>query len=143
MSAEADGARPGFRWWDGICGVEPPPAAFLARQPFHPWLVVAVTCIGAFIGQLDASIVQLALPELKSAFDVSVNEVRWVAVAYLLAYAASLPIFGRVCQMYGRQLLYLIGFTLFAVASLLSGFAADLVLLLPFRILQGIGATLL
>jgi EmrB/QacA subfamily drug resistance transporter len=143
MSAEADDAPPTFRWWDVIRGVEPPPAAFLARQPFHPWLVVAVTCIGAFIGQLDASIVQLALPALKSAFDVSVNEVRWVAVAYLLAYAASLPIFGRVCEMYGRKLLYLIGFTLFTVASLLCGFAPDLVWLVAFRILQGIGGAML
>ena len=63
MSVGADKAP--FHWWDVIRGGEPPPAAFLARHPFHPWLVVGVTCIGAFIGQLDASIVQLALPALK------------------------------------------------------------------------------
>jgi len=45
-------------------GVEPPPAAFIARQPCYPWVAVAVTCIGTFIAQLDASIVQLALPTL-------------------------------------------------------------------------------
>ena len=42
------------RWQIG----EPPPAATLARQPYYEWLIVGVTCIGAFIGQLDASIVQ-------------------------------------------------------------------------------------
>ena len=79
MSAGADNAAPAFRWWHVIRGVEPPPAALIARLSFYPWVAVAVTCIGTFIAQLDASIVQLALPALKSAFDVSVNEVRWVA----------------------------------------------------------------
>ena len=64
--------------------LEPAPLEFLSRQSFHPWLVVGVTCIGAFIGQVDASIVQLALPTLQQTFKVSVNEVRWVAIAYLL-----------------------------------------------------------
>jgi hypothetical protein len=43
---------------------EPSPLAILERQPLHPWLVVGVCCISAFIGQLNASIVQLALPAL-------------------------------------------------------------------------------
>jgi hypothetical protein len=54
-------------------------------------IVLGVTYIGAFIGQLDASIVQLALPTLKQAFGVPVNEVRWIAIAYLLAFASCLP----------------------------------------------------
>jgi EmrB/QacA subfamily drug resistance transporter len=140
MSTGADNAAPTFRWWHVIRGVEPPPAALIARLSFYPWVAVAVTCIGTFIAQLDASIVQLALPALKSAFDVSVNEVRWVAVAYLLAYAAFLPVFGRVCEMYGRKLLFLMGFAVFAVASLLCGFASNLVWLVVFRTLQGMGA---
>src|SRR3981189_783121 len=135
MSAGADDPPPTFRWWHVLRGVEPPPAAFLARQRFYPWVAVAVTCIGTFIAQLEASIVQLALPTLKQAFDVSVNEVRWVAVAYLLAYAAFLPVFGRVAEMYGRKLFFLIGFAVFAIASLLCGFAPDLVWLVAFRIL--------
>jgi hypothetical protein len=45
-------------------GWEPVPAAVFMRRPAYPWLVVAVGCIGAFIGQVDASIVQLALPAL-------------------------------------------------------------------------------
>lgn len=143
MSTGADNAGPTFRWWHVIRGVEPPPAALIARLPFYPWVAVAVTCIGTFIAQLDASIVQLALPALKSAFDVSVNEVRWVAVTYLLAYAALLPVFGRVCEMYGRKLLFLMGFAVFTVASLLCGFASDLVWLVVFRTLQGIGGAML
>lgn len=122
---------------------EPAPLEFLNRQSFHPWLVVGVTCIGAFIGQVDASIVQLALPTLQQTFKASVNEVRWVAIAYLLAFAASLPVFARLCEMLGRKLLYLVGFALFGVASLLSGLAQDLPTLIAFRTLQGIGGSLL
>ena len=122
---------------------EPAPAAFLVRQSAHPWLVVAVTCISAFIGQLDASIVQLALPALKVTFNSTINEVRWVAVAYLLAFASCLPIFSRLCDMHGRKALYLAGFALFTLASLLCGFATDLPSLVAFRVLQGIGGALL
>ena len=123
--------------------LEPRPLASLTRQSFHPWLVVGVTCIGAFMGQLDASIVQLARPTLQETFKASVNEVRWVAIAYLLAYAACLPVFSRICEMVGRKLLYLVGFALFGIASLLCGLAQDLPLLIAFRALQGIGGSLL
>jgi EmrB/QacA subfamily drug resistance transporter len=123
--------------------LEPPPLRSLENRSFHPWLVVGVTCIGAFIGQLDASIVQLALPTLTQAFDVSVSEVRWVAIAYLLAFAGSLGVFGRVCEMLGRKSLYLAGFFLFTAASLLCGWAEDLNWLILLRALQGIGGGLL
>lgn len=122
---------------------EPAPLAALSRQSLHPWLVVGVTCVGAFIGQLDASIVQLALPALQQVFTVSVNEVRWVAIAYLLAYAACLPVFARLCEMFGRKLLYLAGFALFGIASLLCGLAEDLPTLVACRVLQGMGGSLL
>ena len=92
---------------------EPPRLGLLHHLAIHPWLIVGVTCIGAFAGQLDASIVQLALPALTQAFGASVNEVRWVATAYLLAFAGSLGMFGRVCEMIGRKLPYLVGFALF------------------------------
>ena len=122
---------------------EPAPASFLLRHRAHPWLVVAVTCTSAFIGQLDASIVQLALPALKVTFNSTIDEVRWVAVAYLLAFASCLPVFSRLCDMHGRKALYLAGFGLFTLASLLCGLATDLPSLVAFRVLQGIGGALL
>jgi EmrB/QacA subfamily drug resistance transporter len=143
MSAGANDAPPTFRWWYVIRGVEPPPAAFLTRRPFHPWLIVIVSCISGFMGQLDASIVQLTLPALKSALDTSVTDVRWVAIAYLLTYAACLPVFGRVSEMRGRKILFLMGFALFTLATLLCGLAPDLASLVAFRVLQGIGGAML
>jgi len=113
------------------------------RNPPSHWPIVGVACIGAFIGQLDASIVQLALPALKDAFGVTVDEVRWVAIAYLLAFAACLPVFGRVCEILGRKLFYVAGFALFSISSMLCGWATDLEWLIVFRTLQGIGGSLL
>ena len=63
MSAEDLGSAPAFRVSDLIRhGAEPPPVALFTRWRSYPWLIVGVTCIGAFMGQVDASIVQLALP---------------------------------------------------------------------------------
>jgi hypothetical protein len=61
---------------------EPLPVAALTRLAAYPGLVVCVACIGAFAGQVDASIVQLGLPTLEHTFDAPLNEVSWVAVAY-------------------------------------------------------------
>ncbi len=134
----------GFRPADVLRhGAEPPPLERIARLPWYPWLIIGITCIGAFIGQLDASIVQLALPTLGTVFKAALETVSWVALAYLLAFAAFLPIFGRLCEMFGRKLLYLCGYLLFTLASALCGFAPNLAWLVVFRVLQGIGGALL
>jgi EmrB/QacA subfamily drug resistance transporter len=127
----------------GRLSSEPPPLAYFTRQPWHPWLIVALVSTGAFIGQLDATIVQLALPTLGKTFDASLGAVSWVALAYLVAFASFLPIFGRLCEMFGRKSLYLAGYALFIAASALCGLAPDLPWLIVFRVLQGIGGSLL
>jgi len=122
---------------------EPAPLSSFAKLSFYPWLVVCITCIGAFIGQLDASIVQLALPALERNFHATLASVSWVAIAYLLAYAATLPVFARMSEMFGRKLLYIAGYALFTGASLLCGLVFDVRLLIIFRLLQGIGGGML
>jgi EmrB/QacA subfamily drug resistance transporter len=143
MSAEDLGPAPAFRLSDLIRhGAEPPPVALFTRWRSYPWLIVGVACIGGFMGQVDASIVQLALPTLGRVFDSTLENVSWVALAYLLGVAAFLPIFGQLCQMFGRKLLYIIGFVVFTGASALCGFAPDLPTLVAFRFLQGVGGAM-
>jgi EmrB/QacA subfamily drug resistance transporter len=143
MSAEDLGPAPAFRVSDLIRhGAEPPPVALFTRWRSYPWLIVGVCCIGGFMGQVDASIVQLALPTLGHVFDSTLESVSWVALAYLLGVAAFLPIFGQLCQMFGRKLLYIIGFVVFTGASALCGFAPDLPTLVAFRFLQGVGGAM-
>jgi len=123
--------------------VEPASASSLEAKPWHSWLVVALVCIGAFVGQLDATIVQLALPTLGRAFDAPLQEVSWIALSYLLAFASFLPIFGRLCEMFGRKTLYIAGYAIFITASALCGLADTFEQLLVFRFLQGMGGSLL
>jgi EmrB/QacA subfamily drug resistance transporter len=122
---------------------EPSPLPFFERLPSYPWLVVAAVCIGAFMGQADASIVQLAMPAFEDAFDASLDAVSWVAIAYVLAYASFLPAFARLADIAGRKTLYLVGFALFGLASALCALAPDLPSLIGFRVLLGIGGAML
>ncbi len=107
------------------------------------WLTVGIVCIGAFMGQVDASITQLVLPDLERAFGASVRAVSWVAIAYLLVVAATLPVFGRLGDMLGRKRLYCTGFVVFIAGSALCGLAPNLGLLIAARVVQGLGATLI
>jgi MFS family permease len=122
---------------------EPAPAQFFARRAAYAWFVVGTVCIGAFVGQVDASIVQLAMPSFEDAFDAPLDAVSWVAVAYVLAFAAVLPAFARLAEIGGRKTLYLCGFALFGLFSALCGLAPSLPLLIAFRVLQGIGGSML
>jgi len=122
---------------------EPPAAAFLKRLRYYDWLIVGVCCVSGFLGQLDATIVQLALPALTETFTSPVHDVRWVAIAYLLAYASMLPVFSQISEILGRKILYLSGFAIFAIGSALCGLAPDLTWLIAFRVLQGMGGGLL
>jgi hypothetical protein len=82
MSVE--GLAPAFRVSDLIRhGAEPPPLARLAHLPSYPWLIVGACCVAGVMGQIDASIVQLALPTLGRVFDSTLESVSWVALAYL------------------------------------------------------------
>lgn len=122
---------------------EPPPLPRIQRLPSYRWLVVGTVCVGAFLGQLDASIATLVLPTLEEVFHAQVAAVEWVAIAYLVTLAALVVAFGRLADMTGRKLLYNGGFLVFVLGSGLCGLAPDLGLLIGFRVLQAVGAAML
>ena len=123
--------------------VEPRRPAAVRNSPKAPWLVVATVCLGAFMGQLDASIVTLAFPTLRHDFGATLADVQWVGQAYLLVLIGLLPAVGRYADMFGRKLLYTYGFLLFILGSALCGLAPSLAALIGFRVLQGVGAAML
>jgi len=122
---------------------EPQPLAWLTSLGFYPWLVVGTVCIGAFIGQLDASIISLVLPTLEVKFRSSLATVQWVAIAYLLVLTALLTPIGHLGDRLGRKALYTLGFLVFVVGSALCGLAPDIEVLIIARSLQGVGAAML
>src|SRR5579884_280989 len=122
---------------------EAPPLPRVARARNYRWLVVGTVCIGAFLGQLDASIASLVLPTLEEVFRASVASVEWVAIADLLTLAALVVTFGRLADMLGRKVMYTAGFLVFICGSALCGFAHGLGWLIVFRVIQAVGAAML
>jgi EmrB/QacA subfamily drug resistance transporter len=115
----------------------------IRRWARAPWLVVAAVCVGAFMGQLDASIVTLALPAMRDDFDTSLASVQWVSLIYLLVLVGSVSAVGRIADVVGRKLLYVYGFGLFTLASLGCALSTSLTMLLVMRVAQALGAALL
>jgi MFS family permease len=117
--------------------------AFVRDHPLAPWFAVGTVCFGAFMGQLDASIVTVAFPALQHQYGTSLAAVQWVSLAYLLALTALVVPVGRWSDRVGRKLMYLYGFILFSVASAACGFAPSLGALIALRVVQAAGASLL
>ncbi len=119
-----------------------PMERFTARDNYI-WLVVATVCIGAFMAALDASIVNVALPDLATYFHSSASLVSWVLIAYLLTLTTLLTLFGRVADILGRRPLYTFGFLVFIIGSAACGAAINLPMLIVSRIFQAAGAAML
>ena len=107
------------------------------------WFVVGSVCIGAFMGQLDASIVTLATPALQQHFKVSLGAASWVALSYLMVLVAAVVPIGRLADSVGRKMLYVYGFAVFTLASLGCALAPSIVALDGFRVVQALGAAML
>ena len=122
---------------------EPARPAVVREHRMAPWLAVATVCFGAFMGQLDASVVTLAFPALQRQFGVGLAGVQWVSLAYLLALVALLVPVGRWSDRYGRKLVYLYGFVVFTAASAACGLAPSLPALIALRVVQAAGAAML
>lgn len=122
---------------------EAPRPRQVVNWPGAGWLAVGTVCFGAFMGQLDASIVTLTFPALRTAFHASLAGVQWVSLSYLLTVVALLAPAGRLADALGRKQLYLYGFALFTLGSAACGLAPSLGVLIGCRVLQGLGAAML
>ncbi len=123
--------------------VEPRRPESVRKKENAYWLAVAAVCVGAFMGQLDTSIVTVVLPTLQRTFNANVGAVTWVGLSYLLVLVACVTAVGRLADMWGRKLLYLYGFVVFVIGSALCGVAPSLGILIACRVLQAVGAAML
>jgi len=122
---------------------ETPRPAVIRENPRAPWLAVGVVCFGAFMGQLDASIVTITFPAMERDFAVPVAAVQWVSLVYLLGLVALLAPAGRLGDAAGRKLVYTYGFAVFTLASAACGLAPTLGALVLLRLVQAVGAAML
>lgn len=104
----------------------------------YQWMVLLTVMIASFLGRLDGTIVNLALPKIISDFGITVAQSSWISTAYIIANAIFVPIFGKLGDLIGRKPLYLFGIIGFTVTSMLAGLSFNLSSMLIFRILQAI-----
>jgi len=103
-----------------------------------PWLVLVTVMIASFLGRLDGTIVNLALPKIIKEFGITVSQAGWISTAYIIANAIFIPIFGKLGDLIGRKLLYVVGILGFTITSMLAGLSFNLQSMIIFRILQAI-----
>ncbi len=106
--------------------------------------IVAIACAGAFLAFLDATIVNIAFPDISRSFAGSGRDaLSWVLDGYFVVIAALLVPAGGLADRFGHKRIFLLGVTGFTAASLLCAVAPSLELLIAFRVLQGIGAAMI
>jgi len=103
------------------------------------WLALMVLCLGVLMIVLDTTIVNVALPSIQADLHFSETALVWVVNAYMLTFGGFLLLGGRLGDLYGHRKLFLLGITLFTVASLACGIAGSQQLLIAARAVQGLG----
>ncbi len=137
MSAKSPGlAQPGSA---AVIDGSPGTAGTAQR---HLGLALVVIAAAQLMVVLDATIVNVALPHIQAALGFSGSGLEWVVNAYALTFGGLLLLGGRAGDILGRRRVFIAGIVLFAVASLLGGFATSQAWLLGARAIQGVGAAI-
>jgi EmrB/QacA subfamily drug resistance transporter len=120
------------------------PTAGPSQEPeIRPWPALFSLVLGFFMILVDLTIVTVATPTIIDKLHASVNETLWVSSAYMLAYAVPVLIMGRLGDRFGSKKLYLMGLTVFTLASLWCGLAGGITMLIIARVVQGLGASMI
>jgi EmrB/QacA subfamily drug resistance transporter len=119
------------------------PATGAQAAPSHRWWVLAVIGLAQLMVVLDATVVNIALPSAQKALAFSNSDRQWVVTAYSLAFGSLLLLGGRLADLIGRKVVFLIGVAGFALSSALAGAAGSFEMLVSGRALQGLFGALL
>jgi EmrB/QacA subfamily drug resistance transporter len=122
-----------------MSALPPTPTASDPRR----WKALALLCTAFFMVILDSSIVVVALPSIDADLGFSTGDLQWVLSAYLLSFGGLLLLGGRAADLLGRRRLFVIGTSLFALASLACGLAGSVALLIAARVVQGVAAAIM
>src|SRR5690625_479196 len=105
------------------------------KRPF----ILASVMLGMFLAAIEATIVATAMPSIVADLG-GFSMYSWVFSAYLLTNAATVLIFGKLADLFGRKPIFVIGVTIFLTGSTLAGFSTSMIMLIITRFVQGIGA---
>ena len=107
------------------------------------WTMFVITAVGNFIAMLDSTTVNLALYPMARDLHVTMGEIQWVMIAYMLILTVFLPFFGKLGDIFPKNKLYAFGFFLFGLGAFLNTTASSFPLLLAFRCLEALGASIM
>ncbi len=123
-----------------------PLAVVPEQKDGYQWTALSVTTVGALLASIQGSALLIALPNILTELHTTFFTIMWVLIGYLLITTVLTPLIGRLADIWGRKHLYISGYVLFAIGSLISGLAqpqfhgSDLIF---GRIVQGVGGALL
>ena len=115
---------------------------FSSQSERQRWIALIVLCAGFLMIILDQTIVNVALPSIQTDLHFSQSNLAWVVNAYLIAFGGLLLLVGRLGDLIGRKRIFLVGLTIFTLASMLCGVANSQGLLIGARFVQGIGGAM-
>jgi EmrB/QacA subfamily drug resistance transporter len=117
--------------------------ARLFAQENRKWWTLAAVSFGLFMIMLDNTIVNVALPSIQSSLHLKISELEWVVAGYALTFGALMLTGGKLADLMGRRLIFVVGLVIFTFSSLACGLAGSAGILIAARVVQGIGAALM
>jgi EmrB/QacA subfamily drug resistance transporter len=113
------------------------------RTETRKWWTLGAVSFGLFMIMLDNTVVNVALPSIQRDLDIGLSELEWIVTGYALMFAALMLTGGKLADLLGRRLIFVVGLAIFTVASLLCGLADSGEMLIAWRVVQGAGAALM
>ena len=107
------------------------------------WWTLGAMCFALFMVMLDNTVVNIALPAIKSSFGASISGLSWTVNAYTLVFGVLLVTGGRLGDVFGRKRMFLAGLVVFTLGSIGAGLSGSINELVAFRSIQGAGAAFL
>ena len=111
----------------------------IKRSRNYKWWAFGAIALGLFLGVLDQSGLNIAIPVMASHFDTDIPTAQWILLAFVLSTSVVLMPAGRFSDIVGRKRVYLVGLSLFIIGGLLAGFSSSLMQVIVFKAFQGIG----
>jgi EmrB/QacA subfamily drug resistance transporter len=105
--------------------------------------VLLICCLSLFVVGLDVTVVNVALPSIGRDLDAGISGLQWTVGAYTVVMASLLMLSGSTADRFGRKRTFVVGLTVFSVASLLCSLAPSAGLLVAFRVLQAVGGSMM
>jgi EmrB/QacA subfamily drug resistance transporter len=112
-------------------------------EDVRKWWTLAAVAFGLFMIMLDNTVVNVALPSIAADLQIGLSELEWIVTGYALTFASLMLTGGKLADLLGRRLIFIVGLAIFTLSSLVCGLAGSGELLIGARVVQGAGAALM